>query len=60
MKLSELSVRRPVTIVMMILIILLGGYFFVNLNIDLFPEMDLPIAAVIATYSGAAPEEMEN
>jgi HAE1 family hydrophobic/amphiphilic exporter-1 len=60
MKLSELSVRRPVTIVMMILIILLlGAISFVNLNIDLFPEMDLPIAAVIATYSGAAPEEME-
>lgn len=60
MILSEFSVRRPVTIVMMILIILLlGGISFVNLNVDLFPEMDLPIAVVVANYGGAAPEEIE-
>lgn len=60
MKLSEFSVRRPVTVVMVILIImLLGAISFVNLRIDLFPEMDLPVAIVIAPYSGAAPEEME-
>ena len=60
MKISEFSVKRPVTILMILLVILLvGAAALISLKVDLYPEMDLPVAAAIASYSGAAPEEME-
>jgi len=60
MKLTEFSIKRPVTMVMIICIILVLGFIsLVNLKIDLFPEMNLPVALVIIQYSGTGPEEME-
>ena len=60
MRLSEVSIRRPVTIVMIIAIVLLLGFIsLTNLNIDLFPDMNLPIAVVVTQYSGTGPEEIE-
>ncbi|NLO89889.1 MAG: efflux RND transporter permease subunit [Clostridia bacterium] len=60
MKLTEFSIKRPVTMVMIICIILVLGFIsLVNLKIDLFPEMNLPVALVIVQYSGTGPEEME-
>ncbi len=43
-----------------IAIIALGIVSLRNLVIDLFPEIDLPIAVVATTYSDAAPEDIEN
>lgn len=61
MKMSEFAVRRPVTITMIVLgILLLGAVSLGKLAIDLFPEMNFPIAAVMANYPGAGPEEVEN
>lgn len=61
MFLSKLSVKRPVTILMVVLIILLFGVLsFTNLGIDMMPDMNLPIVAVMTTYTGAGPEEIEN
>ena len=58
--LSELSVKRPVTVIMIVLVFLLiGTISLVTMNVDLYPEMDLPVGVVIASYSGAAPEEIE-
>ncbi|MBM7622619.1 efflux RND transporter permease subunit [Sporohalobacter salinus] len=60
MKLSEFSVDRPVTTVMLILIILvLGGIAFTRLSVDLYPDMTIPVISVSTDYSGAAPEEIE-
>lgn len=59
--LPRFSVKKPVTITMMVLIvILLGVVSFSKLNIDLLPSMELPYAMVQTTYSGAGPEEIEN
>lgn len=61
MNLPKLSVDRPVTVVMVILIILLLGFVsFTNLGIDLLPELNLPIVIVYTEYPGAGPEEVEN
>jgi HAE1 family hydrophobic/amphiphilic exporter-1 len=61
MSLPEFSIRRPVTITMCTLIlILLGGIAFVRLPVDLMPDMVYPTISVRAEYPGVAPEEMEN
>ena len=61
MKLVSLSVRRPVGVIMIVLAIIALGIVSVrNLAVDLFPEIDLPIAVVATTYDDAAPEEVEN
>lgn len=61
MNLSKLSVNRPVTIIMVVLIVLMiGAVSLQKLTIDLFPELNLPYAAVITDYPGAGPQEIEN
>src|SRR5579862_5108513 len=59
-----LNVRRvlekPYTyIVMAILIVLLGSVAAVSTPTDVFPTIDIPVASVIWTYSGASPEVMD-
>lgn len=61
MNLSKFSVKKPVTITMMVLVVvLLGAISLTRLPIDLFPEFEVPVAIVSTTYSGTGPEEMEN
>lgn len=60
MRLVEFSVKRPVTVVIVVAVILILGILsFSRLTVDLLPEMNLPVAAVMASYSGASPEEVE-
>ena len=61
MNLSKFSVKKPVTITMMVLVVvLLGAISLTRLPIDLFPEFEVPVAIVSTSYSGAGPEEIEN
>jgi HAE1 family hydrophobic/amphiphilic exporter-1 len=61
MKLAELSVRRPVTSLMMILIIVVLGWISLSrLPIDLYPDIEVPVIGVITTYPDAGPFEVEN
>ena len=46
--------------VLVTVILILGGVSLSRLNIDLYPEMNLPVAAVITEYPGAGPQEVEN
>ncbi|CAH8771192.1 efflux RND transporter permease subunit [Paenibacillus dendritiformis] len=60
MKIIDVSVKRPIGVMMVVLAILaLGMVSLRNLAIDLFPKIDLPIAVVATSYQGAAPEEIE-
>ncbi len=60
MRLPHLAVKRPIAVFMVVCIVLLiGGVSLSSLPLDLFPNMQLPIAAVITSYSGAAPSEVE-
>jgi HAE1 family hydrophobic/amphiphilic exporter-1 len=61
MNLPAVSIRRPVTVLMVTLIaILLGVISFSRLPVDLMPEIVYPTISVRAEYPGVAPEEMEN
>jgi HAE1 family hydrophobic/amphiphilic exporter-1 len=61
MKLPEISVRRPVTMLMVFCAAILVGIVCVSqMPIDLFPKMDLPTISVITQYKGAAPEDVES
>jgi len=58
--LEKFSVRKPFTVLVgVIIVIVLGVVSFMNTSTDLFPEMDLPFAAIFTTYIGATPEQVE-
>jgi len=60
MSMVKSVVGRPTTVIIIFaLLIGLGFFALVNLPIDLYPEINLPIMAVITTYTGAGPEEVE-
>lgn len=60
MKLHELSVKRPIAVTMVILImVVIGAYSLSMLPIDAMPEMDLKMAIVMTTYSNVGSEEIE-
>ncbi len=60
MNIGKFSVKRPVTISMIVLIIIMFGMVsFSKMSVDLMPEMEFPILAVLTTYEGAGPEEVE-
>ena len=60
MKLAEVSVKRPVTVIMlMLIIIILGGVSLTRLPIDLFPKFEIPVAIVVTEYTGVGPQEIE-
>ncbi len=58
--LSKFSVKKPLTIIVAVLaIILLGVVAFTKMPTDLLPSMDLPYVVVMTTYPGANPEKVE-
>lgn len=60
MNISELSVKRPVSILMvMLIIVIIGIVAFSRLTIDLMPKIDYPVITVITNYEGVAPAEIE-
>lgn len=59
--LARFSVKKPVTITMIILIVIvLGIVSYSKLQIDLLPKMELPYVMVQTSYEGAGPEEIES
>lgn len=61
MSLPELSIKKPITILMIVVALFFIGYLSLNaLNIDLFPNIDFPVAFIQAVYPGVDPAEMEN
>lgn len=58
--LAQYSVRKPYTVVVaVILIIVLGVISYNNMTTDLLPAMELPYVVVITSYPGASPEKVE-
>lgn len=58
--LSKFSVRKPYTVlVSIVLILILGVISFTSLNTDLLPNMELPYVVAVTAYPGASPEEVE-
>ncbi len=58
--LPEFSVRRPVTVAMIFLaVVLLGAISYLRLPRELFPPITYPQLTVMTNYENAAPEEIE-
>jgi multidrug efflux pump subunit AcrB len=55
----RVALQRPYTFIMLaVLIVFLGIYSILNMPTDIFPNIKIPIAAVIWRYTGLLPEEM--
>ncbi|NIK11825.1 efflux RND transporter permease subunit [Alkalibacillus almallahensis] len=60
MRLVNTSIKRPVGVIMIVLAILAMGFIsFRSLPVDLYPDIELPIAVVATSYDDAAPQEVE-
>lgn len=61
MSLYQSAVRRPVTTIMIFVgVVVLGLFALTRLPIDLLPDMQINRVMIVTSYSGAAPEEVEN
>ena len=59
--LSEICVRRPVFATVIVLSLVVIGFFsYTRLGVDQFPKVDFPIVTVTVNEDGASPEEIEN
>ena len=58
---SNLAIKRPVTIKMAVLAVLLLGLISLSrLPQELFPAVEYPQVTIATTYKGAAPQEVES
>ncbi|NNF84146.1 MAG: efflux RND transporter permease subunit, partial [Deltaproteobacteria bacterium] len=61
MNLPDISVRRPIFITMVTLIVvILGAVSLSRIRIDLLPNIELPTLTIRTGYEGASPEVMES
>ncbi|MDF2569228.1 MAG: acriflavin resistance protein [Sporomusa sp.] len=60
MKITEISIKRPVFATVIILaLVVLGLVSYTSLNVDQYPSVETPIVAVTVLYPGASPEQVE-
>ena len=60
MKLADVSIERPVFATMMIFaLVVLGLFSYIKLNIDQFPDVDIPYVTATTVLPGAGPEQIE-
>ena len=58
---AKFSVHRPVTMSILLVVVLIFGVLsFSRIQVDLMPEMELPMLLVMTSYPGAGPEEVES
>jgi len=59
-KLAALCVRRPVFATVIVLSLVVVGWFaYLQLGVDRFPKVDIPTITITTRLVGAAPEEVE-
>jgi hydrophobic/amphiphilic exporter-1 (mainly G- bacteria), HAE1 family len=59
-KLAEVCIKRPVFATMIIMALLVTGWFaYMRLGVDRFPKVELPIVTITTVLRGASPEEVE-
>lgn len=58
--LSNFSVKKPMTVfVSIIIVLILGVVSFTNMVVDLIPSINMPYVIISTTYAGASPELVE-
>src|ERR1700722_18705444 len=61
MSVVEIALKRPYTVVAsLILITLMGFGAALRMPIDIFPEIDIPVVAVVWTYNGMSARDIQN
>ncbi len=61
MFLSKISIERPVLATMLILVFVVFGFLaYRTMNLEEFPEMEIPIVTIQTIYAGASPEIVES
>src|SRR5215813_3894454 len=61
MWLINLALRRPVTVVVLVVgIILCSVLAYERMSVDIFPNLDLPVIYVAQPYGGMSPAQMES
>ncbi len=61
MRLPQFGVRYPVTTTMVfVAVVILGIVSLTRLGLDLMPDIEIPSIAVLTTYQGAGPQEVES
>ncbi|UMV48248.1 efflux RND transporter permease subunit [Paenibacillus macerans] len=57
---SQFSIRRPVTVFMLVVVLLIGGVIFGSkLPVEQMPELKFPVLVVATSIPGATPSEVE-
>ncbi len=60
MKITDLSIQRPVTVVVICLALAVLGIFSLGrLAIDMIPDISFPVIVIYTSYTGVSPEEVE-
>ncbi|WP_052732755.1 efflux RND transporter permease subunit [Hymenobacter terrenus] len=60
MNLTQLSISRPILIIVLFLVLGLGGLFaYTQLRYELLPDISTPFVTVTTTWPGASPQELE-
>ena len=61
MNIAEYSVRRPITVTILVAACLLFGFLSLGrIGLDLLPQMNLPMAVVVTVYPNADPETVDS
>jgi multidrug efflux pump subunit AcrB len=61
MSVVETALKRPYTVAaMLILVTLMGIGAALRMPIDIFPEIDIPVVAVVWTYNGMSARDMQD
>ena len=61
MKITEISLRRPVTVLICTLaLVVFGIYSYTNMGVERMPNVEYPIVVVRTTMEGASPAIMDN
>lgn len=61
MKLAEISIKRPSVVIVMLILLILGGFFsYTQLNYELIPKFEVKVVTIVTIYPGASPAEVEN
>ena len=59
LQIVKMALRQPHTIAVLVLMILLsGGVSVLKTPTDIFPDIKIPVIAVVWTYTGLSPDEM--
>ncbi len=61
MYLADISIKRPIMMSMVLIVfVLFGGLAFFGMNLELTPEVALPVITVQTVYPGSGPQEIES